>query len=396
MPFPASDGGAQVMHFTTQSLLSNGIKVKVVAINPSRHSIELASLPKEYIASTQLEAVKVDTRIKLLSFFFNLFRKESYLIERFISVDFEQKLKEILEAESFDIIQLEHLYMCKYLPVLRKYSNAKLILRPQNIEYIIWERYLKNLKNPLKKFLLNIATKRLKKYEQNVCDDLDGILALTPEDAELFSSFNSAIPVLVIPMGYDYSKLKDYNFEKQFEETAVAYHLGAMDWLPNTEAIKWFLEKVLPLLTAQNQKIKICLAGRNMPKEFYAYASSQLEILGEITAPLQYQENKPILIVPLWSGSGIRAKIIEGLALGKTIISTRIGAQGIAYKNGENMIIADTPEDFAKEIIRCIQSPETCKAISKKARELGMSLYNSDTSAKKMIHFYHQLQNKNG
>ena len=91
MPFPASDGGAQVMHFTTQSLLNNGIKVKVVAINPSRNYIELAGLPKEYLASTQLEAVRVDTRIKLLSFFFNLFRKESYLIERFISADFEKK-----------------------------------------------------------------------------------------------------------------------------------------------------------------------------------------------------------------------------------------------------------------------------------------------------------------
>ncbi|MBK9672430.1 MAG: hypothetical protein IPO70_09290, partial [Bacteroidetes bacterium] len=152
--------------------------------------------------------------------------KESYLIERFISADFSSKLQEVLKSQSFDIIQLEHLYLCKYIPILRMHSKAKIVLRPQNIEYIIWERYLLNLKHPIKKYLLNIANTRLKKYEQQVKKYLDGILALTKEDAEYFESFEGTCPIQIIPMGYDYEKLKQYDFEKQFTVPPIVYHLG--------------------------------------------------------------------------------------------------------------------------------------------------------------------------
>lgn len=395
MPVPASDGGAQVMHFTTQALLAQGVQVKVVAINPSRNFINLNRVPSDYIKATQFEAVKVDTRIKPLQFVLNLFRKESYFIERFLSVAFEKKLESLLGVESFDIIQLEHLYLCKYIATLRKFSKAKIILRPQNIEYEIWERYLKHFSHPIKKFFLKQATSRLKKYEKSVTTELDGIMALTAEDAEIFKSFKGNAPTMVIPMGYDYNKIKGYNFETQFLEKPVVYHLGAMDWLPNAEAITWFLREVLPLIQKQNKEVKISLAGRNMAEQNFEYRSQQVEIIGEVTEPLTYQENKAILIVPLLSGSGIRAKIIEGLALGKTIISTSIGAQGIEYKNGENIIIADTAEEFARNIIYYSQSIEQCKIISKNARELSLRLYKSDSTAKSMIHFYNQILSKN-
>ncbi len=395
MPVPPSDGGAQVMHYTTLGLLANKVQLKVIAINPTRNYIEIDSLSKEYKEAISFEAVKVDTRIKPFSFLLNLFRKESYLIERFISADFSSKLQEVLKSQSFDIIQLEHLYLCKYIPILRMHSKAKIVLRPQNIEYIIWERYLLNLKHPIKKYLLNIANTRLKKYEQQVKKYLDGILALTKEDAEYFESFEGTCPIQIIPMGYDYEKLKQYDFEKQFTVPPIVYHLGAMDWLPNDEAVSWFLNKVLPILKEKQPTIKISLSGRNMPLANYAYRSTHLEILGEITQPLQFQEDKLILIVPLWSGSGIRAKIIEGLALGKVIISTTIGAQGIAYENGKNIIIADTPEEFASQIVRCVNSPELCMSIAKNARALSYEYYHSDSTSKKMIQFYTQILSLN-
>ena len=140
MPVPANDGGAQVMHYTTIGLLANQAEVKVLAINPTRNFIDLNLLPKEYVNACDFEAVKVDTRIKPLAFFLNLFRRESYFIERFISADFSKKLATVLQTQEYDIIQLEHLYLCKYLPVLRKYTKEKIILSPQNIEKIIWYR----------------------------------------------------------------------------------------------------------------------------------------------------------------------------------------------------------------------------------------------------------------
>lgn len=395
MPNPPRDGGAQVMHFTTLGLLANNVEVKTLAINPTRNFIDVNVLSEKYKNDCGFEFVKVDTTIKLFSLFSNLFRNESYFIERFISKDFDDKLQAILTSQSFDIIQLEHLYLCKYISTIRKYSLAKIILRPQNIEYVIWERFIKNIKNPIKKFVLKININRLKKYEQSVNKELDGIIALTKEDAEIFSSFSDKTPVIVVPMGYDYEKLKNYNFNKQYERSPIVYHLGAMDWLPNTEAIEWFFQKVFPILEEKKSKINISVAGKKMPSWVFKYQSDLINIESEILTPLEYQSNKSILIVPLWSGSGIRAKIIEGLALGKTIISTSIGAQGIEYENGKNMIIADTPEDFANQIINCVNSTELCKEIGKNAKLLSLKNYHFESTAKKMIDFYNIILNHN-
>lgn len=395
MPFPPIDGGAQVMHYTTKGLLANEVDVKTLAINPTRKFIDINTLPDDYKKSIRFESVKINTNIKLLNSFLNLFDKESYFIERFLSKDFEKKLQSIFESEEFDIVQLEHLYLCKYIKSIRTFSKAKIVLRPQNIEYVIWERYIKSIKNPIKKYPLNIAISRLKKFEQSVNDQLDGIIALTKEDADIFNSFSKKIPIIIIPMGFDYEKLIGYDYEKQYMGSPIVYHLGSMDWLPNVEAIKWFFEKVFPILKKQQIQINFSIAGRNMPPWVYQYKAKNVDILGEINKPIEFQQDKSIMIVPLWSGSGIRAKIIEGLALGKTIISTTIGAQGIEYKNGENILIADTPDEFAKQITRCVASPVLCKKIGQNARKLSFSSYHYKNTAKKMIAFYDQLLGKN-
>ena len=394
MPVPPLDGGSQVMHFTTLALLGKKIDVKVLAMNPTRNYIDESTLPESYIRSASFESVTVDTRIKPLAFFLNLFQQESYLSKRFESKEFERKLKSILVSETFDIIQLEHLYLCKFIPIIRRISNAKIVLRPQNVEYIIWERYLKNISNPFKKWILGIATRRLKKFEQRIPDLVDGILPLTPEDAKLFFEFNRNIPLHVLPMGYDYSRLKEYDFEKQFTVPPIVYHLGSMDWLPNEEAVSWFLDEVLPLVVKAKPEVHFVFAGRKMPTWIYEYQTMNIQVFDQIDDPLEFQADKVIMIVPLLSGSGIRAKIIEGLALGKTIISTSVGAQGIDFTDNLNLLIADTPEEFSHQIIRCVNSMELCQEIGNNARSLSLKLYNNDAIALKMIQFYNQLLNR--
>ena len=395
MPYPPLDGGAQVMHYTTKGLLNKNTDLTVLAINPTRNFIDLDSLPQKYTEQTKFSCVTIDTSIRLLNVIKNIFRKESYFIERFISSEFVSKITSLLAAEKFDIIQLEHLYLCKYINILKKNSDAKIILRPQNIENIIWERYCASIRNPLKKRILKIAIERLKKYEKSVSTDLDGIMALTKEDAAWFRSFNNQIPIGLVPMGYNYENLNGYDFKKQYTIEPVVYHLGSMDWLPNVEAVKWFINNVIPELEKRQFSGKIIIAGRGMPSWVYKYNSNILEIIGEVKSPLKFQEDKQIMIVPLWSGSGIRAKIIEGLALGKTIISTSIGAQGIDYNNDKNILIADSPQAFADQIIQCVSSKALCRKIGEGARKLSLQKYHFEITAIKMLNIYDQLLSQN-
>ena len=391
MPVPSLDGGSQVMHFTTIALMNKSIHVKVLAMNPSRHHIDESTLPETYVRSTAFECVNVDTKIKPISFLINLFEKESYLSKRFSSKEFENKLEQILSSEEFDIIQLEHLYLCKFIHVIRTFSKAKIVLRPQNVEFVIWERYLKNINNPIKKWILGIATKRLKKFEKTATQLVDGIIPLTNEDADIFSEFNKNVPMLVVPMGYDYMRLLKYDFEKQFHVSPVVYHLGSMDWLPNEEALHWFFDNVFPILKKESANVNFVFAGRRMPSWAYEYQSKNINIIDIVDDPLEFQEDKLIMIVPLLSGSGIRAKIIEGLALGKIIIATSIAAQGIDYTNKTNIIIADTPEEFSRQILLCLNSPKMCKEIGMNARLLSLKKYNNDVISTNLILFYRNL-----
>jgi len=391
MPYPPSDGGAQAIHNTTIGLLKNNLDVNVLAINPSRNYVDVSSLPTEYIEATNFISVYVNTDIRLVSLLLNFFKKDSYFIQRFKSIEFEEKLIEVLSNNSYDIIQLEHLYIFLYLDAIKKHSTAKIVFRPQNIEYVIWERYLKNINNPLKKLFIKTATKRLKKFEKSESGKVDGVIALTKDDATIFRMFVENKPVVDIPMGFDFGDLKNYDFNEQYIDFPVFYHLGSMDWLPNEEAMRWFVDDILHLVIKKMPDVKIHISGRNMQNYFYQIKRKNVVVEGEIKNPIEYQKNKAIMIVPLKSGSGIRAKIVEGIALGKTIITTTIGAQGIKYTDGENLLIADTPEKFAEQMYRCYLSQDFCKTIGENARKLSNENYHYITVAKEMIDFYTKL-----
>ena len=143
MPYPPIDGGSQAIHSTTVGLLSNGEEVHVLAVNPTRNFVHLNSLPESYKQNVYFRTVIIDTRLKPLHAILNLFSNQSYFITRFNSVLFTYELIKVLKETNFDIVQVEHLYLSIYIDIIRKFSDAKIIFRPQNVEFQIWKRYLK-------------------------------------------------------------------------------------------------------------------------------------------------------------------------------------------------------------------------------------------------------------
>ncbi len=149
-PFPTVDGGTIAMNVITQGLIDAGIDVKVLSISTHKHPFDSYKLPEKYKDKTNAEAIFIDTSIKINQVLFHLFSKDSYNIMRFFSKEFESKLIILLKNNVFQIIQLEGLFVTPYVNTIRKYSNAKIILRAHNIEYIIWERLAKTTSNRIK------------------------------------------------------------------------------------------------------------------------------------------------------------------------------------------------------------------------------------------------------
>ena len=384
-PYPAREGGPLAMNANILSMLKAGHEVKVLAMNTNKYQVDPKEIPNDYREKTGIEFVYVDLAIKPLAAFLNLFSKKSYHVERFISKAFEQKLIEILQTGDFDIVQLEMLYMTPYVDVIRKHSNAKIILRSHNIEHLIWKRVAETTKNPLKSLYLKHLTAKLKNYELDKLNTYDGIACISSKDAEFFSDNGCKIPITTVPFGVDTETYHTGDLNYEFPSL---FHIGSMNWMPNEEGISWFLENAWQGIHDKFPELKLYLAGREMPDWLTNLNRKNVEVLGEVDDAQVFIHSKAIMVVPLFSGSGIRIKIIEGMAMGKAIISTTIGAEGIGYTHQKNILIADTAEAFLEAVRVCISDQSTCEQLGQEARKLILKEHSHDAVIKALEEIY--------
>ena len=383
VPYPPNDGGRIAMYNMQKSWWSNEIQVKVLTFNTIKHPVQLDQLPTDYLQKTNIEGVFLDNHVKIFDAIKSLLKGESYNVKRFISSEFTDKLQSVLEHNTFDVVQLESLYMAPYIETIRQFSKAKIVFRPHNIEYKIWERLFKNQNNPFKNGYLHILTKQLKKYEQSVLNKVDLLLPLTGEDAELLTKMGCLKPIMVLPIGVETSKYPLLIPPNKH----VVFHLGAMDWMPNYEGIKWFLKRVWPLVEQKNNKAELRLAGKGMPDEILKLKRNNVKVEEWIDDVSGYFEAGQIMIVPLLSGSGMRVKIIEGMAMGKAIVTTSIGLEGILAADRREVLIANEPAEFADRILELLDQPELVKSLGTAARRLVEERYELHFLGKKWKEF---------
>ncbi len=390
IPFPPSDGGSIAMDILTHGLINAGNSVDVLAINTAKHFVEIENVEISYRNKTNYQLVYIDTSIKPFDALINLFSTQSYNITRFCSKEFEKVLIDKLSNNHYDVIHLETLWVTPYVNTIRNYSKAKIVLRSQNIECMIWERLANDTGNPIKRIYLKLLAKRLKKYEYEVLNKFDAIATITELDTEVYRKMGCTVPIIHVPFGIDLGK---YKIDQTNLEKLSVFHIGAMDWRPNADGIQWFLKNVWQHVIDKNQQVKLYLAGRKMPDWLLEFKMDNVIIEGEVPDAHRFINSKSIMIVPLTSGGGMRVKIIEGMAFGKTIISTTVGAEGIEYQDGINIIIANSELEFETAILNCLNNQDYANSIGKNARILAETTYDNQVICNKLSDFYKKLIN---
>lgn len=386
-PWPASEGGPIAMNQLIEGLADAGHNIKVVAINTNKYAVKPQDIPEQYQKKTNIELVYINLAIKPISAFLNLFTNKSYHVERFISKEFRHKLKEIFEGQTFDIVQIETLFMSPYINTIRKYSNAKIVLRAHNIEHLIWKRVAQNSKNPLKKYYVGHLAKTLELYERQIVKNYDGIVPITAKDA-VFFKLQTSTPIMPLPFGLDTDKIIcDFKIKPELS----LFHIGSMNWIPNEEGIKWFIDQVWPLVEEKLPEVKLYLAGREMPEWLLKLKRKNIIVVGEVDNAHDFIRSKSISIAPLFSGSGIRIKIIESMALGRAVISTTIGAEGINIENGKNILIANTAQEYFEAIELLYSKNEIADEMGRNARLLIDQEHSTKKLISKLEGFYEQI-----
>lgn len=386
-PYPAKDGESIAIHTIGKGFLELGQELEVLAISTEKHPFLLEKLPSELSAQAHYHSVFVDTSLRPWDAFCNLWTSKSYNIERFDSPELHQRLAEILQARSFDIIQLEGLYLAPYIPTLRKYSQALLVMRSHNVEAEIWQRLGQQEKNPIKAWYLRLLAKRLANYEQQKLTDYDALVPISEKDADFFREAGCTCPLLTIPTAVDSEKLQ---IDKSKIQWPSLFHIGALDWMPNQEGLLWFLREVWPKLREAYPELRFFLAGRNTPEQFFQLNIPGLEVLGEVEDAVEFMNSKAIMVVPLHSGSGMRIKIIEALALGKTVVSTSIGLEGIGARHGQELLVADTAQEFAQALLSCLGNKSYSEGLGRAACNYVREYYDNKKLSAKLLDFYQQ------
>ena len=366
-PYPLKDGETIAIYNLSRSLAKNGAVVTLLAMNTTKHYYEEESLPETLHYFKAVHAVNVDNQLRPLHALWHLLCGQSYHISRFNSTAYGRRLQSLLERESFDIVQLETLYLAPYIPIIRRYTNAKITMRAHNVEHEIWRRITRQERNWIKKYYLTILTRQLYAYEKGHLNAYDLMLAISPKDLHYFRKIGLKQKGIVLPIGIDVTAyLPNYAIFNQLNLTMS--FIGSLDWMPNIEGLTWFINDIWEPHQGKFPGLEIHVAGRNTPNWLIQKKIRGLVVHGEVEDAKQFINNHPIMLVPLLSGSGMRAKIIEGMALGRVVVTTSLGLEGIPATHGKEVLVADTPDEFLVIIQDCLAGQYDLLAIGKSSR----------------------------
>ncbi|SMC70040.1 glycosyltransferase family 4 protein [Pedobacter nyackensis] len=388
VPFPPNSGYPIVVYNTIKGLLKLGVDITLFSINPRKYSVDVDDIYDSVFDSIKFHSFNLDTDVNVWGALLNVFSNQSYNVSRYFDEDAGRLLEDILKETEFDIIQFEGLFVVPYLDIVKANSNAKVIYRAHNIEYDVWERLALRERFTPRRTYLEFLARRLKHYETEQINRFDQVFAISEPDRQSILRLGCETAMEVFPVALDFEK---YITDPAKTSFPTLFHLGAMDWLPNKEGLEWFLDEIWPDIEKLNSELRFYIAGKNMPREFFEYDSENVVVEGEVFDAVEFINSKSIMIVPLLSGSGMRVKIIEGMAMSKCIIATSMAAEGIKCQHGKDILIANTADEFYRSILQCITNPKKWLEIGRNARKTVERDHDINVISERMLKVYQKL-----
>jgi glycosyltransferase involved in cell wall biosynthesis len=410
VPYPPHDGGAIGIYEIIRGVSEAGHRVTVLAVNTPKHHQPATAL--DHLGpNVHLITVDVDTRLSPWKALRNLmgsgewgFESIPYNVERFISLAFANKLAELLRNERFDVVHFDGTFVAWYARWLAAEGAAgrlpawpnqpPLVLRAHNVEYIIWQRLAESERNPLKRWYLGHLAKRLRAFEGWMLPGFDAVAAITEEDVVRLRTLNDSLtgPMAIIPAPANMSRFRPDPSRRP--KPRSLFILGSLDWLPNLEGVSWFLREVWPQAHRELPELELHLAGVNPPAYLTSRPPGQdnVYVHGFVESAPDFMQAYELMLVPLMSGGGMRVKIVEGMALGKAILSTSIGAEGIAARDGEDMLLRDGPTAWLQALRDYYHGQLPLAAIGQAAAYMAQARYSTEAVAEGFVALYAQAQ----
>ena len=313
----------------------------------------------------------------LVNYACHVFSSYPYSIAKFCGPGVAEALLKLIHTERHDVIVCDFIVAAGVIPW--EFPCPK-VLFSHNVEAIIWRRHFQVARNPLWKAICWREYRTMARAERTFLQRADHILTVSATDRDFFARFIDPRKITAIPTGVD---VDHFQPDGTAEKENMLVFTGSMDWLPNEDAVFYFADEILPRIRDQIPAVRLWVVGRRPSQRLQTLATQNrgIEITGTVEDIRTYLRQASVCVVPLRVGSGTRLKIFEAMAMGKAVVATSVGAEGLPVQSGKNIILADRPEEFAQSAIALLLDREARRRMGREARQLVEQKYSWASAA---------------
>ena len=298
-------------------------------------------------------------------------------------------LRDLTHRVEFDIIQFEDSYMAHYQEYLPAGWQGKRILTFIDIAYRQYDRIYRIETKILRKLRLWLYSRMMYNWEPQYAGNFDLSVTMSDIDRDLLLSRNSSLNITTIPNGVDTHEFQPLPMPVDGSNNLV--YVGNMSYRPNADAVTYFCEEILPLIHQKIPNVQFWIVGNQPLPEVYELQNEFVHVTGRVEDVQPFYQKSSVCVIPLRAGSGTRLKILEAMALGRPIVSTSVGAEGIDITDGDNILIGDDPQTFASHIVHLLQDQATWQRITTQARQFAVDNYDWDSITDKLLKTFDSL-----
>jgi len=270
-----------------------------------------------------------------------------YTVHKHTTREVRERVRKLLASGSFDLA------VCDFLAPSANFglkAPIPVILFEHNVETILWERQAANQTNAVTALVYKLEASKMGRYETTAIRRFDHVIAVSENDGDWFRAHCGSSKVSVVPTGVD-TRMYTRDGDSASDSSLIMF-VGSMDWQANVDGVLHFCREILPIVRTRLPGARFRIVGRNPGPAIRNLAAEGIEVTGTVHSVVPHLCEAGVVVVPLRIGGGTRLKILEAMAMGKAIVSTTIGAEGLDVADGSEIVLADTPADFASALLR--------------------------------------------
>ncbi len=305
----------------------------------------------------------------------NLLDPLPWPIRKYMSRAADRRVREILTSRRFDLVIGHSIHSATRLAAVRSATSAPYLLFAPNVQATIMDLYWRHLRNPAARLYAWIQWRKTAAYEGAMASRFDRVLVYSETDRAGLLELSPKAEVEIVPITLDVAALAQGD---EREEIDILF-IGYFGWVPNLDSLSWFVRSILPAIHERRPETGVAIVGAGTPAwvDGLGERDARIRVYGRVEDAAPYFKRARVIVVPLRIGSGVRVKIVQAMAMGRAVVTTSKGCEGLEVVSGEHLVVADEPSGFADAVARLLDSPEERRALGERGRELAFEKHDA-------------------